>query len=39
LLLCIQAFQRAEQIKDDEKPFGDVTRNKLREVCEEKFES
>jgi hypothetical protein len=39
LILCIQAFQRAEHVKDDEEPYGDVTRNKLREVCEEKFES
>lgn len=39
LLRCVQAFQRAEQITDDEQPFGDVTRNKLREVCEEGFES
>ena len=39
LLRCIQAFQRAEQITDDEQPFGDITRNKLREVCEEGFES
>jgi len=38
-LRCVQAFQRAEQITDDEQPFGDVTRNKLREVCEEGFES